>query len=175
MNDAAPFMSLPPFPGPIPRVGRYHRMELTAAQRRWLSLCYPRAESEAVRRAMGVGYTTFVIFVRMMGLHKDKSYLAHKRREVGARVSACYKSESRRRLMVMQTKTRLHAPIRNYTPSQANHRCSALRRGYWYYEDNSDEGGERYNIYYDDDTVRSAKFEANLLSDGFNVLDGRGR
>ena len=36
-------------------------------------------------------------------------------------------------------------------------------------EDCSESGGERYNIYYDNQTHRSEKFENNLISDGFNV------
>ncbi|MBO4551507.1 MAG: hypothetical protein J5733_12320, partial [Bacteroidaceae bacterium] len=55
------------------------------------------------------------------------------------------------------------------TRSQICRRYSAIKRGYILMEDCSEQGGERYNIYYDDDTERSEKFENNLKNDGFNV------
>ena len=63
-------------------------------------------------------------------------------------------------------------PVTHYTKSQRNHRYNAIKRGYWVYEDWSEAGGERYNIYYDADTERSQIFEKNLVADGFNVIDG---
>jgi hypothetical protein len=38
--------------------------------------------------------------------------------------------------------------------------------------DCSPEGGERYNIYYDQCTQRSLIFEKNLEKDGFTILNG---
>ena len=57
-----------------------------------------------------------------------------------------------------------------YTRRQVNHRYGALKRGYIIMEDCSEQGGERYNIYYDEQTERSPLFERNLLKDGFKVL-----
>ena len=36
-----------------------------------------------------------------------------------------------------------------YTKRQTSHRYNALKRGYIIMEDCSEQGGERYNIYYD--------------------------
>ena len=36
-------------------------------------------------------------------------------------------------------------------------------------DDCSEQGGERYNIYYDNETKRSPIFERNLLKDGFHL------
>ena len=70
----------------------------------------------------------------------------------------------------LERKTRLKAVVMcKYTRRQTSHRYNALRRGYIVMEDCSESGGERYNIYYDDQTHRSEKFEKNLISDGFNV------
>ena len=37
-------------------------------------------------------------------------------------------------------------------------------------DDCSEQGGERYNIYYDNETQRSSIFEKNLLKDGFQLM-----
>lgn len=60
---------------------------------------------------------------------------------------------------------------RPYTRSQRDHRYSALKRGYVLMADCSEQGGERYNIYYDKDTVRNERFERNLVKDGFKVKE----
>ena len=56
-----------------------------------------------------------------------------------------------------------------YTRRQLNHRYRALKKNYIVMEDYSEQGGERYNIYYDEKTERSAQFERNLEKDGFRV------
>lgn len=54
-----------------------------------------------------------------------------------------------------------------YTRSQVNHRFNALQRGYLVDEDCREGQPGRYVIYYNKDTVRSEKFEANCIKDGF--------
>lgn len=61
--------------------------------------------------------------------------------------------------------------VNNYTKSQSNHRYNAQRRGYFVMEDCSEASGERYNIYYDQDTQRSERFERNLRADGFTLIE----
>jgi hypothetical protein len=58
-----------------------------------------------------------------------------------------------------------------YTKSQTSHRYNALRRGYILMTDCSEQGGERYNIYYDKDTERAEIFERNLIADGFHIKE----
>lgn len=70
----------------------------------------------------------------------------------------------------MSRKTKIKILSNPYTKTQAMHRCNALRRGYFYAEDCSEGGGYRYDIYYDDNTQRSERFEKNLVEDGFKVL-----
>lgn len=57
--------------------------------------------------------------------------------------------------------------MKPYTRSQIIHRMSALKRGYLLDMDCSEGQPGRYVIYYDDETERSAKFEANCIKDGF--------
>lgn len=59
--------------------------------------------------------------------------------------------------------------LRPYTRTQCNHRCNALKRGYIVMADCSEQSGERYNIYFDDQTERAPIFERNLVADGFTI------
>lgn len=95
------------------------------------------------------------------------------RKQVGEKRKALIRREKFRLLSGMRQETKLrNIVLKPYTRSQVSHRSNALRRGYWFYEDYSEQGGERYNIYYDADTRRSSRFERNLIADGFNVIDG---
>jgi hypothetical protein len=81
-----------------------------------------------------------------------------------------YRKERRRMLFGMARLSNLSNVVMcKYKTSQVNHRSSALRRGYIIFDDCSEQGGERYNIYYDDSTKRSKLFEKNLIKDGFSV------
>lgn len=80
------------------------------------------------------------------------------------------RKEMRRVLYGMERKTRLKCIVMcKYTRRQVSHRHNALKRGYIIMEDCSEQGGERYNIYYDNETKRSPIFERNLLKDGFQL------
>ena len=79
------------------------------------------------------------------------------------------RKETRRVLYGMERKTRLRIVMCKYTDSQRNHRYNALKRGYIVMEDCTEQGGERYNIYYDDQTQRTDIFERNLIKDGFRI------
>ena len=81
------------------------------------------------------------------------------------------RKEIRRVLYGMERKTRLKCIVMcPYTKRQTSHRYNALKRGYIVMQDCSEQGGERYNIYFDQDTERSPIFEKNLLKDGFHLL-----
>lgn len=81
-----------------------------------------------------------------------------------------FRKERLRSFYGLPRHTKLQLVLNKFTRSQANHRYNALKRGYIIYSDFSDEGGERYNIYYDEATERAARFERNLKKDGFKVL-----
>ena len=76
--------------------------------------------------------------------------------------------EKRRIIYGLERKTSLKVVVMTpYTCSQMHHRCNALKRGYLLDVDCSEGQPGRYVIYYDDETQRSAKFEANCIKDGF--------
>ena len=81
------------------------------------------------------------------------------------------RKEIRRVIYGLQRQTNLKNIIAcKYTRRQVAHRYNALQRGYILMADCSEQSGERYNIYYDDDTERTPIFERNLLNDGFKLL-----
>jgi hypothetical protein len=78
------------------------------------------------------------------------------------------RKEQRRIIYGIERKTKLKVVVlKPYTQSQKHHRHSALQRGYLLDMDCSEGQPGRYVIYYDDETQRSAKFEANCIKDGF--------
>ena len=82
------------------------------------------------------------------------------------------RKEKRRVIYGMERKTRLRRIVTcPYTKRQVSHRYNALKRGYIVMEDCSEQGGERYNIYYDGQTSRAPIFEKNLLKDGFKIKE----
>ena len=82
------------------------------------------------------------------------------------------RKERRRDLYGLERKTNLRLPMNKYTKRQVSHRYNALKRGYYVMLDCSEGSGERYNIYYNEETKRSQYFERNLIKDGFNVVQG---
>lgn len=82
------------------------------------------------------------------------------------------RKERMRELYGLGRKTKLRLPMSKYTKRQVSHRYNALKRGYYVMLDCSEGSGERYNIYYNEETKRSQYFERNLVNDGFKVMQG---
>ena len=82
------------------------------------------------------------------------------------------RKERMRELYGLERKTKLRLPMTKYTKRQVGHRYNALKRGYYVMLDCSEGSGERYNIYYNEETKRSDYFERNLIKDGFKVVRG---
>ena len=80
------------------------------------------------------------------------------------------RKEIRRVVYGLERKTRLKCIVMcPYTKRQTSHRYNALKRGYIVMADCSEQSGERYNIYYDQDTQRAPLFEKHLVEDGFAI------
>ena len=108
---------------------------------------------------------------RIMRRENPRKYRKWLERRSEARKETVRK-ERRRVLYGMERKTRLKCIVMcKYTRSQSSHRYNALRRGYIVMEDCTEQGGERYNIYYDEQTQRAPLFERNLLKDGFRLKE----
>ena len=101
---------------------------------------------------------------------KRAEALRRQRRET---MTEAWRRAKRNHLYGIRDNYKLHAVAVPYTKRQSNLKWEAANAGYWCVEDLSDEGGYRYNIYWDDDTERNERLERNLLNHGFTVLDGR--
>lgn len=101
-----------------------------------------------------------------------RKYKATMKRRSEARLELIRREKWRMR-MGLSRQTRLTIIcLQPFTRRQVNHRYSALKRGYYVMADCSEGSGERWNIYYDQDTQRSELFERNLIADGFNLVEG---
>jgi hypothetical protein len=81
------------------------------------------------------------------------------------------RKEKQRIIYGLERKTNLKIVVMTpYTRSQTHHRHNALKRGYLLDMDCSEGQPGRYVIYYDDETQRSARFEANCIADGFTFM-----
>lgn len=108
--------------------------------------------------------------IHAMKREDPKRYQQYMQRKSEVRKEAIRK-EQIRVMYGLERKTNLiNIVMRAYTRSQTAHRYNALRRGYFVMSDCSEQGGERYNIYYDEQTTRSERFERNLIADGFQVI-----
>ena len=104
-------------------------------------------------------------------MQQDAERYAEWRQRMSAMRKEMQRKEELRTRYGLRRHTRLITVVANpYTRRQKAHRASALRRGYILMADCSEQGGERYNIYYDEETERTAAFERNLEMDGFHVM-----
>ena len=78
-----------------------------------------------------------------------------------------WQKETRRLVLGLERKSKLKVVFKPYTKSQLCRRNNCLKFGYFLSTDHSEQGGERYIIYYDDNTQRRERFEKNCIADGF--------
>lgn len=95
-----------------------------------------------------------------------------KYRALVKRMSASRKEIMRRERRLIEIgieqRTNLHLPQFIYTRSQLAHRYNAKKRGY--VPGNKDEdSGQRYTIFYDDNTRRNEQFERNCIQDHLRI------
>ena len=81
-----------------------------------------------------------------------------------------WQKETRRLVLGLERKSKLKVVFKPYTKSQLCRRNNCLKFGYFLSTDHSEQGGERYIIYYDDNTDRRPKFEKNCIADGFTFI-----
>lgn len=103
---------------------------------------------------------------------RDPDKYANRARRIGEAHRAMIRRERMRIACGLPRKTQLRTVVENpYTSRQRNHRYNALKHGYFVMKDCTEAGGERYNIYYDQDTQRSERLERNLIADGFHLRE----
>lgn len=137
---------------------------------------YPIRKKEDVAKMMGASVSWIVKYAVKNGIKTTFRCNTGRPRpkDVRQRISATMKKHFRmerfRIMSGMKQKTRCHVVLRRFTHTQYKYRGKAYRMGYWYYIRANEASGERWNIYYNEETDRSAEFEEKLRSKGFNVL-----
>jgi len=117
----------------------------------------------ALRRKMASGWNP------MQSLTPDeKKEIIQKRSETRKRN---IRSERRRILFGFEPKGRIHLPQRNYTKNQYQCRSRAKKRGYILPADIREGSGNRFVIYYNEQTERSQSFENRLNKHGFRLVE----
>ena len=138
--------------------------------------CYDRKRGHPVSEATREGSRKRWADVRA-GLRETPQETAKRKHPRKWAASLVKRSENRRKLIEkekrrmlygLERKTKLTVIVMTpYKRSQVAHRHNALKRGYLLDEDCREGQPGRYVIYYDDQTTRSAEFEANCIADGF--------
>lgn len=165
-----------PFPGKVVKdfTIKCHPYALTDEQVAWLRDVFPATENIAIIRAMGISYPTLYKLAKQYGLKKTDEGLQairERQREWHMRMNR----QTRLHLMSgQQTNRCMNVRIRPFTKSQISRRFKAVKLyGYIVTEGHQarDHDPERYVIYYDEETRRSAKFEANSVKEGFTIKE----
>lgn len=176
------------FPGVLKKDRR--RWVLTEQQQAWLEWYYPVTANRELCQILGITKKSLWLIANKLNIRKSAEGAFKIRGEAVARYWArlktenpeaykqrihrqstlrhdLYKKEVRRQMMGLTRETRWHVVMNRYTDSQRNHRYQAFKRGYLLPERRDIEN--RYVIWWDEDTERSAMFERNLAKDGFTV------
>ena len=159
-----------PFPGPLKKEkSSRHPYILTAEQEAWFCETFPTEKNEKIMSVMGISPRTLRKFALKFRLKKNPEWIKLIKKQNGEE----HKRKNRhvRLMMISGHNTTKCTNIRAqaYTPHQTDLRHRALKRGYLLDEDISEGSRGRYVIYYDDETRRSAKFEANCLRNGLRI------
>lgn len=165
-----------PFPGTVRKdfTIKCHPYVLTDDQAAWLREVFPMTENIAIIRAMGISYPTLYKLVKRYDLQKTEEGL----RAIRQRQADHHKRmirQARLHLMGGETpRTCKNVRIQPFTKSQIGRRYHAIHiYGYIVTEGHQarDNDPERYIIYYDQTTRRSATFEANCENAGFIIKE----
>lgn len=158
------------FPGYLQKVtSKSHPYTLNDEQKAWMAETFPVTKNRKMMEVMGVSWPTLHKFAHELGLKKDAEWLKYTRKrncEEHKRMNHHHKLL----LMSGQKITRCtNLRQQPYTKRQIDLRRSALDRGYLLDEDISDGSRGRYAIYFDDDTIRSERFERTCKRHGLRV------
>ena len=162
-----------PFPGTIHRsTDGCHKYILNDEQEAWLRATFPVTENRAIAYAMGITYQTLYRIVHSLGLKKSEDGMkAIRQRQCNDHA----RMNRHNRLLMMSGH---HPPkctnirTKPYTRNQTICRSRAVHvHGYMVYNgfDLRDDDDERFKIFYNEDTRRSARFEATCRRHGLTI------
>lgn len=162
-----------PFPGILKRSKTgYHPFVLNREQKRWLRETFPVTENGLITKAMSITKPTLKRLVHELKLQKSPEGLAAIKKRQGE-YHRILNNNERRRLMSGHTQEKCgNIRIRAYTKKQVHcrHRAVSLY-GYIVYDGMamSDHDPDRFKIFYDEETERSAKFESTCNRYGLTI------
>lgn len=162
------------FPGPLKRKQmRGGPYELTPEQEAWFKETYPVTKNSEVEKAMGIAWPTLYQIAHRLGVTKSEEGMRAIRKSNGKRCSQ--RIQHQKLLMMSGLPHTAFANIRlqPYTKQQMQCRYRGIHRyGYITYEGHQlyDGDKERYCIYYDVNTKRNGRYEANAIAMGFKIL-----
>lgn len=165
--------TMEPFPGILKRSKKgYHPITLDREQKRWLRAIYPTTENRVVEKAMGITHPTLYRIVREMNLKKSAEGLqAIKQRAADAH--ARRNKHERLRMMSGLEQTKCgNIRMRAYTKKQSHCRHRAVTiHNYIIYPARvmKENDPDRWKIFYDDETQRSARFEKTCQRYGLEI------
>ncbi len=159
-----------PFPGQIIYGGSNGTsIVLTKQQEDWLRRYYPTQLSNQLACMMHIHRTSLTRLAKKLRLRKTAAYYLIKKELLSEKARNKIHSERLRDKWCLPRQTLYHLPQKPFTRQEIMRRRKAIERGYYVSSDLSESGGKRYCIFYDDETTRRPKFEANCKQAGFQV------
>lgn len=166
-----------PFPGTLKRApDGYHPYVLNKKQEAWLRATFPVTENRIVEKTMGVTHPTLYRIVSQLGIRKS----AEGMKAIMQRQHIDHKRMNRHNRLLLLSG---HHPDRctniratAYTKKQVHCRHRAVNLyGYVVYNGHAlhDGDDERYKIYYNEETRRSARFERTCRKHGLTIEEER--
>lgn len=162
-----------PFPGILKRAKTgYHQFVLNREQKRWLRESFPVTENGLVAKAMSISIPTLKRFVHELKLQKSPEGLAAIKKRQWEYHRILNNNERRRLMSGCKQEKCGNIRIRAYTKKQMHCRNRAVdRHGYIVFNGMgmSDHDPDRFKIFYDEETQRSARFESTCRRYGLTI------
>lgn len=159
-----------PFPGQIIYGGSNGTsIVLTKQQEDWLRRYYPTQLSNHLASLMHIHRTSLTRLAKKLRLTKTSAYYVKKKKQLSEKAKNKIHSERLRDKWCLPRQTKYHLPLKPFTTAEIRRRHRAIASGYYVSSDLSEAGGERYCIYYDDETIRRPRFESHCKQAGFQI------
>lgn len=159
-----------PFPGELQKLAsKAHPYTLNDEQKAWMAETFPVVENRKIMEVMGVSWPTLHKMAHELGLRKSEEGI----KAIRQRKCDEHKRMNRHHKLLLMSGQKItrctNLRQQPYTRRQIDLRRSALDRGYLLDEDISEGSRGRYAIYYDDETIRSERFEETCKRHGLRV------
>lgn len=166
-------------------------VKLTDEQRAWFCENYSKMRRKDIAKAMGVSAWWVSTRAKEWGLSPGdrrgifalpsaygEDYKAELERlrvlNIKRKIKRMRKMEKFRISSGIAQETKWRITLKPFNSRQTSLRYEALKRGYWYYQRVPESSSLRWNIYYDDKTKRSERFEKRIKNNGFNLVEDKG-